>query len=73
MATPKKATTLLASASRKALQTAVYDALESLSYYRRQVVVRTYPAAILQAKGVVAAWETTLAARQEALRESTKS
>ena len=56
--------------SIRQLEAAAIEASENLAYYRRQVVVRTNLQGIAEAKVLVAAWTTTLAARTAALREA---
>ena len=53
------------------LAAAVEEAQFNLAYYSRQAVIRTNPVASAEAKGLVAAWQTTLAARMAALHQAT--
>ena len=45
----------------------VTEAAENVAYWRRQVLVRTQPQAIAEAKGLASAWESTRKARQAKL------
>lgn len=49
----------------KEAQTALDDAIEQFTYWRRQAVTRTNPIAISEAKARQAAWQTTVEARRQ--------
>ena len=51
-------------ASLADLAAAVAEAKENSEYWRRQAILLTHPDAIAQARGLAAAWKSTLAARR---------
>ena len=66
-------TTTQIQTTRRQAEIDLTDAVENLHYYKRQVAVRTRPEDIANAKGLVSAWTTTVAARRAKLEEINQS
>lgn len=52
---------------RKEAENSLTDAIEHLTYWRRQAICRTSSAAVMQAKALTEAWQTTVDARRARL------